>query len=109
MTTNFERYSAGGKTEIVPNTIKEATTLPAKTHWKAASGKEATSLKNNNIYTVLPATTNPTDHKIFDSRWIHKFKADKSLYSDGDKYQAPISEALSLWSAAFRVSVLCWR
>ena len=41
-TTNVRRYSAGEETDGVPNTFKEATTLPAKARWKVASDKEAT-------------------------------------------------------------------
>ena len=36
-TTNVPRYSVGEKIEVIPNTFKEAMTLPAKAHWKAAS------------------------------------------------------------------------
>ena len=60
--------------EVIPNTFKEATTLPAKAHWKAALDKEITSLKKNNIYTLVPATTVPTGHKIIGSRWVYKVK-----------------------------------
>ena len=44
-TTNVQRYSVGEKMEVIPNTFKEAMTLPAKAHWKAASDKEVASLK----------------------------------------------------------------
>ena len=77
-TTNVQRYSVGEKMEVIPNTFKEATTLPAKAHWKAASDKEVASLKMNNVYTVVPATAVPAGHKIIGSRWVYKVKADKS-------------------------------
>ena len=77
-TTNVQRYSVGEKIEVVPNIYKEAMTLPAEAHWKAASDKEVTSLKKNNVYTLVPATTVPAGHKIVGSRWVCKVKADKS-------------------------------
>ena len=54
--------------EITPNTFKEAVTLSAKAQWKAASDKEMASLKNINVYTLLPATSVPAGHKVIDSR-----------------------------------------
>ena len=63
---------------VIPNTFKEAMTLPAKAHWKAASDKEVASLKKNNVYTLVPTTAVPAGHKIIGSRWVYKVKADKS-------------------------------
>ena len=53
-------------------------TLPAKAQWKAASDKEVTSVKRNNVYTLLPMTAVSTGHKIIGSRWVHKVKAGNS-------------------------------
>ena len=78
VTTNVQRYSVGEKMEAFPNTFKEAMTLPAKAHWKAASDKEIASLKKNNVYTLVPATAVPAGHEIVGSRWVYKVKADKS-------------------------------
>ena len=64
--------------EVIPNIFKEAMTLPAKAHCKAASDKEVASLKNNNVYTLVLATAVPAGHKIIGSRWVYKVKADKS-------------------------------
>ena len=77
-TTIVQRYSVGEKMEVIPNTFKEAITLPAKAHWKAASDKEVASLKKNNVYTLVPATAVLAGHKIVGSRWVYKVKADKS-------------------------------
>ena len=49
-TTNVQRYSVGEKMEVIPHTFKEAMTLPAKAHWKAASDKEVASLKADKFY-----------------------------------------------------------
>ena len=75
-------------------------TLQAKAHWKATSDKEVASLKNNNVYTLVPATAVPAGHKIVGSRWVYKVKADKSYKgrsscSDGDKYQASTGSSCS--------------
>ena len=77
-TTNVQRYSAGEKTEVVRNTSKEAMTLPAKTHWRAALDKEVSKMKNSNIYTLVPLTAVPTGNSILGSRCVLKVKADKS-------------------------------
>ena len=66
---------AGENAEITSNTFKEAMTLPAKVQWIAASDKEVASLKNHNVYTLLPVTSVPTGHKIIGSRWVYKAKA----------------------------------
>ena len=36
------------------------------------------SLKKNNVYTLLPMISVPVGHKIVDSRWVYKAKADNS-------------------------------
>ena len=76
--TIVQSCSAGENAEITSNTFKEAMTLPAKAQGKAASGKEMASLKNNYVYTLLPAASVPAGHKIIGSRWAYKVKADKS-------------------------------
>ena len=47
-----------------------------------ASDKEMASLKKNNIYILLPATSPatsvPARHKIIGSRWVYKVKAENS-------------------------------
>ena len=53
-------------------------TLPTKEQRKAAWDKETASLKKNNVYTLLPATSVPAGHKIIGSRWVYKVKADNS-------------------------------
>ena len=53
-------------------------TLPTKAQWKTASDKKMASLKKNNVYTLLPATSVPAGHKIIGSRWVYKVKADNS-------------------------------
>lgn len=49
--------------------------LTAKVRWKAASDKEGASIKNNDIYTLLPVTSFSGRYNIIGSRWISKIKA----------------------------------
>ena len=57
-------------------------TLPTTAQWRVASDKEMASLKKNNIYILLPATSPatsvPARHKIIGSRWVYKVKAENS-------------------------------
>ena len=53
-------------------------TLPAKSQWKSAPDKEMASLKNNDVYTLLSATSVLAGHKILGNRWVYKVKADNS-------------------------------
>ena len=76
--TNIQIRSERGKSEIFPNTFKEATTLPAKAQWKAAPDKEVASLKRNNVYILLPATSVLTGHKGIGSRWVYKINVDNT-------------------------------
>ena len=64
----IKRCLAGENAELTPKTFKEATTLPAKAQWKAASDKELASLKKNNVYTHLPVTSDPAGYKMIGSR-----------------------------------------
>lgn len=48
--------------------------LPAQ--WKATSDKEVASLKNCEIYTLLPVASVLTGHKVIGSRWVYKVNAD---------------------------------
>lgn len=61
-----------------PNTLKQVVTLPAKLEWKTASDKKVASLKNNSVYTLLPATAVPIGHRIVGSGWVDKVMADNS-------------------------------
>ena len=114
-TTNVQRYSVGEKMEVIPNTFKEAMTLPAKAQWKAASDKEVASLKKNIPCTpscrqppFQPATRSSALVGCTRSRLTYPTRGESSC-SDGDKYQASTAEARFLRSAGFRASVWCWR
>ena len=66
--TNVQNRSAREQYEIIPNTFKQAMTLPVKLEWKATSHKEVASLKKNNVYTLLPEKSVSTGHNIIGSR-----------------------------------------
>ena len=54
---NVQRYYAGEETELVPNTFNKVMALPAMTFWNAASDEKVVSLKKNNVFTFVHATT----------------------------------------------------
>lgn len=68
-TTNILRYLVEEKVGILPNIFEEVIDLPAKMQWKATSDKEVAYLKMNSVYTLLPATSITSGHKIIGSRW----------------------------------------
>lgn len=68
--TTVLNRSAWEKEEIIPNTINEAMTRPAKAQWKTTSDKEVASLERNNVCSLLLATFVPTRHKIIDCRRV---------------------------------------
>ena len=112
--TIIQSCSAGENAEITSNTCKEAMTPPAKTQWKATSDKEIASLKKNNVYTLLPATSVPVEHKVIGSRWVYKVKADNShngrvVVLGWGQLPALIAAARLPPSAGSRASVWCWQ
>lgn len=57
--------------------------LPEKERWKAASDKEMDSLKKNDAFVLVPATSVQTGHRSIRPRWVYKREADLS-------YEAPV-------------------
>ena len=62
------------------------------------------SLKNNNVCTLLLATSFPAGNKIIGSRWVYKVEADKShngrvVVQDGGNFPGLVAEARSIPSA----------
>lgn len=45
---------------------------------KSASDKEVATLKQSNVYILLPVTSVHAGLNIFGSRWVYKVKADNS-------------------------------
>ena len=109
---NVRNCSVGENMEVIPNTFKQAMTLPAKAQWKAASDKEVASLKTNNVYTLLPMTAVPTGHKIIGSRWVYKVTThprDALLYLGSGNCLAWIAAACLPLCAGSRASAWYWR
>ena len=69
-------HSGVGNKLKVPNTFKEAMSLPQATRWKAAADKEIASLKKHVVYEMVPASSVPAGLKVVGSRWVNKIKAD---------------------------------
>ena len=63
---------------MIPHTFHEATNLPDKELWKAASDREMDSLKRNNVYSLVPSSSVPSEPTLIGSRWVFKTKADSS-------------------------------
>ena len=71
-------YPGGGESYRVPNTLKEAMVLPQTAGWKAASDKEIASLEKHGVFNLVPITSVPARHKVFDTRWVVEIKADRT-------------------------------
>ena len=69
-------FSAEENKEQIPNTFKEAMTLPQAARWKVASDEEITSLKRHGVYDLVPITSVPSGRKVVSTRWAYKIKAD---------------------------------
>ena len=52
--------------------------LPQEARWKTASDKEIESLENHGIFDLVPITSAPAGHKVVDTRWVFKIKADST-------------------------------
>jgi hypothetical protein len=56
-----------------PSSYRQAKSSPEWSDWKKAMEEELESLKENDVWTVVPR---PTNRKIVDSRWVYKTKSD---------------------------------
>ena len=73
---------SGGRDKLkVPNTFKEATSLPQAARWKAAADKEIASLKKHGVSELVPASSVPARQKMVGSCWVNKIKADNLFKS----------------------------
>eukprot|EP00752_Nemacystus_decipiens_P006651 g5979.t1 len=59
----------------LPNTFKEAKASSHSAQWTAAMNKELTSLKENNVYDLIPRKRVPAGCKVIGSRWVFKVKS----------------------------------
>ena len=73
-TNALGNFSGGENKEQIPNTFKEAMTLPQAARWMA-SDKEIASLENHGVYELVPITSVPNGQKVVGTRWVYKVKA----------------------------------
>jgi hypothetical protein len=59
-----------------PRSYREAMSRPDRTKWEHAMEKELASIKDNDVWTLVPR---PEDQKVVDSRWVLRIK-DDGLY-----------------------------
>ena len=59
-----------------PRTHNDAINSPEHKEWKAAIDKEMNSLKEHQVYELVPITSVPKDNKIIGSRFVFKQKTD---------------------------------
>ena len=71
----------GGEKERIPNTFKEAMSLPKAAYWKEAADKEIQSLEKHGVYELVPMSFVPSSQNVVDTRWVNKIKADGTFKS----------------------------
>ena len=71
----------GGEKERIPNTFKEAMSLPKAAYWKEAADKEIQSLEMHGVYELVPMSFVPSSQKVVGTRWVNKIKADGTFKS----------------------------
>ena len=75
-TASAGNHSGGGDKLKVPNTFKEAVSLPQAGRWKAAADKKITSLKKHGVHELVPLSSVPAGQDVVGSRWVNEIKAD---------------------------------
>ena len=71
----------GGEKERIPNTFKEAMSLPKAAYWKEAADKEIQSLEKHGVYELVPMLFVPSSQNVVGTRWVNKIKADGTFKS----------------------------
>jgi hypothetical protein len=66
-----------------PQTYRQAKVSPNWSEWKTAIEEELQSLKENDVWEVVPK---PTNRKSVDSRWVFEIKSDAK--GDIERYKA---------------------
>ena len=69
-TNTLGSFSGGENKEQIPNTFKEAMTLPQGARCKVASDKEIASLEKHSVYELVPITSVPNGRKVVGTRWV---------------------------------------
>ena len=71
----------GGEKERIPNTFKEAMSLPKAAYWKEAADKEIQSLEKHGVYELVPMSFVPSSQKVVGTPWVNKIKVDGTFKS----------------------------
>ena len=71
----------GGENKRIPNTFKEAISLPKAVYWKEAADKEIQSLEKHGVYELVPMFFVPSSQNVVCTRWVNKIKADGTFKS----------------------------
>ncbi|CAN0341510.1 unnamed protein product [Ascophyllum nodosum] len=71
----------GGEKERIPNTFKEAISLPKAAYWKEAADNEIQSLEKHGVYELVPMSFVPSSQNVVGTRWVNKIKADGTFKS----------------------------
>ena len=69
-TASVGNHSGKGNKLKVPNTSKEAMSLPQAARRKAATDKEIASLKKHGVYELVPSYSVPAGQRLVGSRWV---------------------------------------
>ncbi|CAB1109543.1 unnamed protein product [Ectocarpus sp. CCAP 1310/34] len=72
-------YAMGASQPDVPRTIEEARAMPDGEQWNAAAEREIASLKERQVYKLVPRTAVPPGRKRIKSKWVFKRKAGGSF------------------------------
>ena len=84
----------GGEKKRIPNTFKEAMSLPKAAYWKEAADKEIQSLEKHGVYELVPMFFVLSSQNVVGTRWVNKIKADgtfKAVWSCRDGPKSPVS------------------
>lgn len=68
-----------------PKTFKQAMRLPDANLWRGACAAEVASLRENNVFTVVPQ---PSTKPVITSKWV--FKRKRGLSGEVEKYKARV-------------------
>ena len=72
-------YAVGTRQPNVPRTTKEARATPEAAQWNAAAEREIATLKDRQVYKLVPRYAVPAGRKRINSKLVFKRKADGSF------------------------------
>ena len=69
MTNTQPSCPGGGKSDRIPNTLKETMVLPQTARWKTAPDRDIVSLEKHGVFNLVPIISVPSGHKAVGTRW----------------------------------------